>query len=127
MERTHQPTEPHLGHDELHTFKCGFGAGSVIQEQQNAGRHLNREKKQRHAAEVIPDGVSVNRDGFMGRKGSKSLQPKSLVQPYGETASTVVHRLHRLDTIMSSPERFTSYCSRGRGGGPATLIPFKSN
>src|SRR5262245_47677863 len=126
MERAHQPTKAHVSHDELHTFECRFGAGTVIQEQQNAGRYLNRKKKEGHAAEVIPDGVSVNGNGLMGRKGSNCLQPKPLVQPYRETVSIVIHRLHRLDTTTSSPERFTSYCSRGRGGGPAILIPFKS-
>src|SRR5215475_5801219 len=113
MERAHQPTEAHLGHNELHTFKCGFRAWTVVQEQQNAGQHLNRKKKQRHAAEVIPDGLPVNGNCFMCGKGSNCFQPNPVVQPCRETISTVFHRLHRLDTITSPPERFTSYCSRG--------------
>src|SRR5947208_3396597 len=127
MKRAHQPAEAHFGHDELNTLERGFGAGPVIEEEQNAGRDLNHEKKKRHAPEVVPDGLPMDGDRFLGGKGPDTIESKPVIQPYRPTISIRVHPLHCLETTMSSPERFTAYGSSGRGGGPATLIPFKSN
>jgi len=55
MDRSDQPAEFNFSDDELNTLESAFRAGPVIEQQENSGRNLNREKKQRHPAEVVPD------------------------------------------------------------------------
>jgi hypothetical protein len=76
-----QPAEFDFRDDELHAF-VGFGrARAVIKEQQNAAAHLDREQKQRHAAEVVPDFLRVHRHALFGDEMADLAQIDAFVHP----------------------------------------------
>src|SRR5262249_228612 len=62
VDRSDQPAETNFSHDELNALKCVFRAWTVIEQQENSCHNLHGKKKQRHPAEVIPDGVTMKRN-----------------------------------------------------------------
>ena len=81
MNRADQPTELHLGHDELDRLESLAGAGTIIEQKQNPGAHLDREQKQRHAPEIIPKGVTVQRHLFLFGELGEVAQTNPLIEP----------------------------------------------
>ena len=59
VHRPDQPSELHLGHDELHALESFVGSRTVVHQQQGSGEDLHPEEEQRHAAEKIPVRVTV--------------------------------------------------------------------
>src|SRR5262245_48428822 len=117
-----QPAEFHLRHNELHALVRLGRARPVIEEQEDAGENLNAEEEQRHATEVVPGFLGVDRYAFLGDEMAHAAQVEPFVQPGAE--------VHDRDTTISasppSPRRFTTNCSRPRGGGPETTAPLRS-
>src|SRR6185295_13533524 len=109
MHGSDQPAELHLGDDELDALKCGFGARPVVQQQKNAGADLHAEKKQGHAAEVIPDRVAMNRDFFLARELSYRADAQAIIEPKRQVFC--FHKLQALETPISSPRVFTTNSS----------------
>ena len=81
MNRSNQPTKLDLCHDELDALECVLGAGAVIKEQEYSGDNLDCEKEQRHAAEVIPDGMPVNRDFLLLGQLGEGTDRQPIVDP----------------------------------------------
>ena len=50
---------------ELDALERVLRTGPVVQKQQNSGDHLHNKKEQRHAAEVIPDGMAMKWNFFL--------------------------------------------------------------
>ena len=119
-----QPAERHLGDDELDALVRLAGARTVVEQQQNAGEDLNGEQEQRHAAEVIPDLLRVDRHAFLRDEMPHVGEIETFVKP-GEHLGN-----HALDTTISaaspSPRMLTVNFSRPRGGGPETTFPPRS-
>src|SRR6185503_4380019 len=117
-----QPAEGHLRDDELHALVGFGGARTVVQEEQNAGEHLDAEEKQRHPAEVIPHFLRVHRDALLRDEVAQVTEIEAFVHP--------VNQLHVRDTTISasspSPRTLTVNFSRARGGGPETTLPPRS-
>ena len=44
---------------------------AVVDQQQNAGKALDKEKKQRDAAPVVPERLGVDRDGLVASEGAQ--------------------------------------------------------
>src|SRR5262249_47493385 len=118
----HKPAKRYARHDEAHAFVSLTSARSVVEEQQRAGPDLNAEEKQRHSAEVVPRRMPMQGDRLVAKRVDQILHWDALLQP----RSRATHRHARLDTTIWSSRTFTSYSSRGRGGGPATLRPRRS-
>src|SRR4026208_1627912 len=124
MNRTDQPAKLHLCHDELHTLKRVFRARPVVQQQQDAGDYLNHKQKKRHAAEVIPDRLTVKRHFLFLGCVSERAYGQTLIQPVFERLNS--HRVSQaLLTTTSSPRLLTGYSSSGRGGGPPMFSPLR--
>ena len=81
VKRSDKPAKMHFGHDEAHALEGGFCRRPVIQKEQNSGDHLDRKQEQRHPAEVVPDGVPMNRNGFLAKPTPQSLAADAVVQP----------------------------------------------
>ena len=81
MNRADQPAKLHFGDDELNAFESVLSAGAIIKEQQNSGNDLNREEKERHPAEVIPDRMAMPRDFFFLRDCGERTDGQPLVKP----------------------------------------------
>src|SRR5215475_4412655 len=127
MHRTNQPPELHLRHDELHALKGFVSARPVIQKKQCSGEDLDPKEKQRHAPEKVPIGVAVRGNLLFLGQVLDAFQPKSLVKPRTNAERQVGHQASCLRrTKISSPRTCTSNASRGRGGGPEMLRPFRS-
>jgi hypothetical protein len=65
VDRTDQPAKLYFGNDELHALKSILGTGTIIEQQQNSGDYLYDKKKKRHATEVVPDRITVDRHLFL--------------------------------------------------------------
>ena len=119
-----QPAELHLRDDELDTLIRFAGARTIVEQQQNAGEDLHREQKQRHAAEVVPDLLRVDRHALLGDKMPHVGEIEPFVEPGGYLGN------HALETTISaaspSPRTLTVNFSRLRGGGPETTFPPRS-
>ena len=70
VRRTDQPAEVHHKGDLADRF-VRFSARPVVHQQQHAGEALDKEKEQRDAAPVVPEGLGVNRDGLVAREGGQ--------------------------------------------------------
>ena len=81
MNRAHQPAKLHFGHEELDRFEGFAGAGAIIEQQQDTCADLNTEQEQRHAAEIIPKGVTVQRYLFLFGELGKIAQADPLIEP----------------------------------------------
>lgn len=81
MDRANKPTELDVGHDELDAFVRLFSAGPVVEGQQDSGRHLDPEQKERHPAEIIPDGMTMDRDDLLPDEMSERPEIDSLFEP----------------------------------------------
>src|SRR5574337_528190 len=81
MDRANKPTELDFGHDKLNTLVRLFAAGPVVEGQQDPGSHLNPEEKERHPAEVIPDGMAMNRDYLFLDEMPERPEIDSLFEP----------------------------------------------
>src|SRR5689334_21110919 len=126
MNRTHQPSKPDLPHDELHAFERRLGARPIIKEQQRARHNLSGEEEKRHAAEVVPDRVPMQRYFLLLGQFDKRLQTQPRIEPCPKRPELRGAHVQAFVTMMSSPFILTVYCSRGRGGGPLILLPFRS-
>src|SRR5687768_11219589 len=120
MERSDEPTEMDLGHDELNALKGGFRRGAVIEKKEDAGDDLNRKQEQRHAAEVIPNGVPVNGNRLFANQFLQRCATDSLIQPglawIVRPDRAYIRSVHAqppnepsqtLETTISSPRTFT--------------------
>ena len=106
--------------------KASAALGPVVEEQQDPGRHLHGEEKERHPAQVIEDRVPVDRDFLLRRQVSEVLPPEPIPDPRREReAGGGARRQLRRRTILS-PRTLTSILVSGRGGGPETLVPLAS-
>src|SRR6185369_13489343 len=123
MDRANQPAKLHFSNDELHALKSILGAGTVVKQQQNSSNHLDHKQKKRHATEVIPDRMTVDRHLFLLRHSGDSADRQALVQPVLHHFCS--HKFYALLTTISSPRVFTLNSSSGRGGGPATFLPLR--
>src|SRR5689334_17236863 len=65
VDRPYQPSELHLGDDELDALECILSARTVIEQQQDAGPNLDCKQEQRHAAKVVPDRMLVEWNLFV--------------------------------------------------------------
>ena len=81
MDRTYQPAKRNFRNNKLNTFKGTLGTGPIIEQEEDTGDDLHRKQKQRHAAEVIPDRMSVLRHFFLRRHRGDSIDPESFVKP----------------------------------------------
>src|SRR5205814_4043291 len=59
MDRSNQPPEFNFGDDELNALESILSARTIIKQQQNAGDDLNAKQEHRHAAEVVPDRMTM--------------------------------------------------------------------
>src|SRR6185436_3994334 len=98
--------------DELDALEGGFGTRPVVQQQKNSGADLHAEEKQGHAAEVIPDGMAMNRDFLLTRELGYRTKPQTIIEPKRQVFC--FHKLQALETTISSPRVFTTYSSSGR-------------
>ncbi len=124
-----QPAELHLRDDELDALVGFGGARPVVEQQQDAGEHLDAEQEQRHPAEVVPDFLRVDRHAFLGDEVPHAAQIEPLVEPGDESCTmsiTVMFATRRSPLVAGSPRRLTTNCSRPRGGGPETTLPPRS-
>ncbi len=76
MDGTDQPSELDLRHDELNAFESAAGRRPVIHQQKDAGEYLDDEQEERHAAEVIPDGVAMERHPLVAEEFLESSPPR---------------------------------------------------
>ena len=81
MDGSNKPAKLHPGHDVLHALKCLVGAGAVIQQQQDAGEHLDHEQEQRDAAEEVPVGEAVRGNGLVAQRSNELFEMKPFVEP----------------------------------------------
>ncbi len=125
VDGTNEPAELHPGHDVLHAFEGFIGAGAVIQQQQDAGEHLNDEEEQRDAAEEIPVRKAMGWNGLMAQRLDETVKMKPFVEPANDCGNHGYASRFRLTTI-SSPRTWTSKTSSGLGGGPEMLRPLRS-
>ena len=94
-----QPAELHLRDDELHAL-VGFGrARPVVEQQQDAGEHLHAEQEQRHAAEVVPDLLRVDRHALFGDEVADVAQVEPFVEPVDDVCT--MRSLMPRDTTIS--------------------------
>ena len=125
MDGANQPAKLHAGHDVLDALVSLVGARPVIQQQQDAGEHLDDEEEERDAAEKIPVGEAMRGDGLMLERGDQPFQIKPFIEPANQRSDHGQASRFRLTTI-SSPRSWTSKTVSGLGGGPETLRPFRS-
>src|ERR1051326_1780207 len=98
----YEPAELHVRHDELYALERVLGARSVVEQQEDARADLHREEEERHAAEVVPDGLAVERDFLVARDLGGGTQRQPLVEPEPEAFG--FHGRHPFFvTTMSSP------------------------
>ena len=102
VDGTNQPAKLHAGHDVLHAFEGLVGAGTVIEQQQDAGEHLDHEEKERDAPEEVPVGQLVRGNGLMTEWGQDSVQIEAFIEPAKEGAEHGHASPFRL-TKISSP------------------------
>src|SRR5664279_2488410 len=127
MQRADEPPDLHLRDDELHALEGFVSAGTVIQQQQGAGKDLHSEEKQRHTAQKIPVRISVYRYLLLLGQCLDVVQMESLVEPRVNACDQARHQASCFRrTKISSPRTCTSKASSGRGGGPEMLRPFRS-
>ena len=122
VDRSNQPPELHVGHQELDGLVRLLGTRPIVDQQENSGSDLHHEEEERHSPHVVPDRVLVDRNFLLPGERDGRSQTYTLIQPVpdsGKTGFVVLHAPHafRLTTICS-PRTFTSYVSSGRGGGP---------
>src|SRR3974377_1766985 len=125
MDGTHQPTELHAGHDVLDALERPGSTGPIIEEQENAGADLYAKEKERDAAKEIPVRQIVGGDGFLSQGSGEFSPVESFLDPVAQRGKQG-HASRFRETPTSSPCKWTSYTSSGRGGGPETLRPFRS-
>jgi hypothetical protein len=77
---TDEPAEVHDEGD-LADRLVGLSAGAVVNEQQDAGETLHEEEEQRDAAPVVPEGLGVDGDGLVARKGGQLREAQALIDP----------------------------------------------
>ena len=58
-----------------------MAAGAVIEQQQNAGDHLDGEEKQRDAAEVVPHGGGMHGHGLVRQRFADGMQAEPFFEP----------------------------------------------
>ena len=75
---TNQPAKLHPGHDVLHALEGFVGAGAVIQQQQDAGEHLDHEEEKRDAAEEVPVGEAMRGNGLVAERGNEAVQMQAV-------------------------------------------------
>src|SRR5262249_51457090 len=119
MDGADQPAELDLRHEEAHALVRFVGAGAVVEEQQDAGRHLHAEQEQRHPAPVVPEGMPMDGHFLVLGELAQRRKPEALVEPLAESA----HEVFGFSTTTSSSTTCTSKRSSGRGGGPEMLWP----
>jgi hypothetical protein len=108
MNRTDQPAERHSRHDELNALERLLVRRSIVEQQQDAGRHLDPEQEQRHAAEVVPDAVPVNGDGLLPAELRQDGKAEALLQPRSQLADGSARcAVHARDTTTSPSATFT--------------------
>ena len=81
MNRADQPAKLYFGNDELNAFESVFGAGAIVKQQQDSRDDLDREEKQRHPAEVVPDRMAMNWDFLLLRDSGERTDGQTLVKP----------------------------------------------
>ncbi len=81
MRRTDEPAEVHDEGDLANRF-VGFRTGAVIDQQQYAGKALDKEEEQRDAAPVIPERLGVNGNRLVVREGSQLGEAQALIDPF---------------------------------------------
>ena len=125
-----QPAELHLRDDELDALVGFRRARAVVEQQQDAGGHLDGEQEQRHAAQVVPELLRVDRHALLGDEVADAAQVDPLVDPvdgalqHGRTERPqVAWRDTTISSSPGSPRRLTANLSSGRGGGPETTLP----
>src|SRR5581483_1689497 len=101
MNGTNQPTELNAGHDVLNALEGFAGAWTVVKKKQDAGAYLNAEEKKSDAAEEIPVGKLVKRNGFLFERLRQLLQAKPLVEP-AAYVSEDTHFRHRVYDLRQS-------------------------
>ena len=105
--------------------KASLAPGTVIQEQQDPGQHLDHEEKKGDASEEIPVGQAMSGDSLVAERGYEVVPIKSFIKPADEGGEQGHASRFRLTTI-SSPRTWTSNTSSGLGGGPEMLRPLRS-
>ena len=80
VRRTDQPAKVHHKGDLADRF-VGFRARPVVNQQQHAGKALDKEKEQRDAAPVVPEGLGVDRDGLVARESGQFRETQPLINP----------------------------------------------
>ena len=135
MDGANEPAEIDLRHDRADTLERLVGRRLVIERQQNPRGHLDAEQKQGHPAQEIEDRRAVDGDALLGRQrqGGRQAPVARRRKPRRArfaSAFAAKHVRQFRETMISScpgfPRRVTLYSSKGRGGGPETLRPFKS-
>jgi hypothetical protein len=90
VDGANQPAKLHPGHDVLHALEGLVGAGTVIEEQQDPGQHLDHEEKKGDASEEIPVREAMAGDGLVAKRGDQVVQIKSFIKPANRTAAITV-------------------------------------
>ena len=80
VRRADEPAEVHHEGD-LADRLVGLGAGAVVDQQQHAGEALHEKEEQRDAAPVVPEGLGVDGDGLVARKGGQLTEAQALIDP----------------------------------------------
>ena len=139
VRRTDQPAEVHHEGDLADRLVC-FGAGPVVDQQQDAGEALDEEEEERDAAPVVPEGLGVDGHSLVAREGRDLREAEALIDP---TVDRVRERFSSHEAILNSEQRTVSCrCAEtstpasltatlnslsGLGGGPLTLAPVRGS
>src|SRR6185295_3181718 len=62
-------------------FESALGAGAIIEQQQDSGDDLNAKQEQRHAAEVVPDRMTMERNFLFVGQMRERANRQTLVKP----------------------------------------------
>ena len=102
MDRADQPAELDLGHQKLDGFVRFFGAGTIVEEEQDARHHLDREEKEGHPAEVVPERVTVDGHLLLPRELLEVREADALVEPGPEAAMPSLGRGHAHAPLLTT-------------------------
>ena len=81
MNRSNQPPELDFGDDELNAFESILSARTIIKQQENSGDDLNAKQEHRHAAEVVPDRMTMERNFLFVGQMRERANRQTLVKP----------------------------------------------
>src|SRR5262249_33520983 len=81
VNRANQPAELNFSDDELNTFESIFGAWAIVKQEENSGGDLYDEEKQRHAAEVVPNRMAMERNFLFVGQLRQRADRQTLVEP----------------------------------------------